>query len=123
MPIKKQRILLVDTSSILHHVKHSGVKSVKAKDKDSYIKFGFLIRLKYFITKTKANVCVFARDGHPNESIRRKLFPAYKIKRSDKTKKTPEQIELDKIAYPQFTEIEENILPNIGYVKYCSVCA
>ncbi len=111
--MKRSRILLVDTSSILHVVKHSGKKTVRKKDLPSYIIYGFLLKLQSIMRKSKADVCVFARDSHPDKSIRKKIFPKYKKKRNET--KTPEQMELDAIAYPQFTAVEEEILPLMGY--------
>jgi 5'-3' exonuclease len=108
----KNRILLVDTSSILHTVKH-GNKKVRKKDQNSYITFGFLLKLQLLMRKTRANVCVFARDSHPDTSIRKKIFPDYKEKR--RARKTEEQKKLDAIAYPQFTTVEKEILPKMGY--------
>ena len=112
---KKNRILLVDSSAILHVVKHSGVKQIKAKDKSTYILFAYLLKLQYFMQKTRADICVFARDGHPKDSIRSKIFPEYKKKRNEKKEKTEEQLALDAITYPQFITVEEEILPGIGF--------
>jgi len=65
--------------------------------------------------KVRPTVCVFAKDSHNEQAERRKIFPDYKIKRTKEKK--PEQIVLDDIAYPQFTEVEENILPMLGYTN------
>ena len=112
--MKSKRILLIDTSSVLHTIKH-GTKQIREKDKSTYILFGFLLKLQLLMKKTKANTCIFARDSHPNMSIRKKISPGYKQKRN--SNKTPEQIKLDAIAYPQFTTIEEEILPEMGYTN------
>ena len=71
--MKRKRILLVDTSSILHAVKHSGIAQLKNRDKPTYIMFGFLLKLQQLMQKTKANVVVFACDSLPEDSVRKKL--------------------------------------------------
>lgn len=110
----RKRILLIDTSSILHIAKHSGGKRLRAKDKNTYIIFGFLLKLQLLTQKTKPNVIVFATDSLPEDSVRRKLYPPYKLKRTTR-EKTPEEIALNEIAYPQFDEVEQEVLPSMGY--------
>jgi len=112
---KRMRILLVDTSSVLHIVKHSGKKQLKEKDLPTYILYGFLLKLQLFMRKTKSDVCVFANDGPSKESLRAKLYPTYKEKRNDKTKKTEEEIAFDNMAYNQFNQVKDDILPMLGY--------
>jgi len=107
-----KRILLIDTSAILHIVKHSGIKNLKAKDRENYIIFGFLLKLRFLMQKTNPTYCVFALDSPPHFSLRTKLFPEYKARRSEKTQ---EEIDLDELAFPQFGAVTEKILPKIGY--------
>jgi 5'-3' exonuclease len=107
------RILLIDNSPVMHVLKHStDFKRLKKNEVNSYIIINYLFRLQFLIKKVKPTVCVFALDA--GESKRKEIFPAYKEKRK-KTKKKPEQIELDKIAYPQFNEIENKVLPTLGF--------
>jgi len=110
----RKRILLIDTSSILHAVKHSGIAQLKNRDKPTYIMFGFMLKLQQLMRKTRSNVTVFACDSKPEDSVRKKLYPAYKEKRNTK-EKTQKEIDLDAVAYPQFNTVETHILPNIGY--------
>lgn len=109
-----KRVLLVDTSSLLHAVKHSGFKQLRHKDRPTYITFGFLMKLQHLMKNTKANVTVFACDSLREDSIRKKIYPPYKEKRNTK-EKTEKEIEMDAIAFPQFKEVQEDILPKIGY--------
>lgn len=104
----------MDISSVLHTVKHSGAKSRRKRDLPTYILFGFLLKLQLYMQKTKADVCVFARDSHPDQSIRKKIFPGYKIKRNSREKTEAEKT-LDAIAYPQFNTVAEEILPAMGF--------
>jgi len=108
---RKKRILLIDLSSIMHSVKHSGLKN--AKIKSTFIIFNTLLKLQYFRKKTIPDVFVFALDSKSENSLRKKIFSGYKGTR--KTKRSPEQIALDKIAYPQFFELENSILKIIGF--------
>ncbi len=110
----RKRILLIDTSSVLHNVKHSGAKRLKEKDKSTYIIFGFLLKLQLLMQKTKAHVSVFATDSHPDDSIRKKIYPPYKLKRNSR-EKTEEEEAMDAIAWPQFDSIEQEVLPQMGY--------
>jgi len=110
----RKRILLVDTSSILHHVKHSGANRLKEKDKPTYIIWGFLLKLQLLMQKTKAHVCAFATDSLPEDSIRKKIYPPYKVKRNTR-EKTEKELALDAIAWPQFHAVEQEVLPSMGY--------
>jgi len=109
----KKRILLLDTSSVLHIIKH-GNKNIKKKDQSTYIIFGFLLKLQLLMRKTKANICVFATDSMPEDSLRKKIYPNYKLKRNTK-EKTEKELKLDAMAWPQFDLVEQDILPSMGY--------
>lgn len=106
------RILLLDNSAVMHVLKHAiDYKRLKKNELSSYIIINYLFRLQFLMKKAKPSVCVFARDSRTSK--RQKILPEYKQKR--KQNKKPEQIEHDKIAYPQFTEIETVLLPLLGY--------
>lgn len=72
------------------------------------------MRLHTMMKRTKANKVVFASDGHPEQSIRRKFYPPYKLKRTTRDK-TEEELKLDAIAYPQFNTVEDEVLPEMGF--------
>jgi hypothetical protein len=110
-----KRICVVDTSSLLHAAKHSIGKKAKLSynDQYSFVIYGFLFRLRSVLLKIKPDVVVFALDSQ--SSIRKdKHYSLYKSKRKT-AEKTPEQKELDALAYPQFEIIQNEILPEIGY--------
>jgi 5'-3' exonuclease len=108
----KKRILLFDTSAVLHAVKFSLAKhKLSHKDKPTFVIYGFLMKMQFLMRKVRPDITIFALDS--DTSLRKDIYPLYKEKR--KTKKTPEQIELDKIAYPQFLEVIEYVLPTIGF--------
>ncbi len=109
-----KRILLIDSSSVLHAVKFGGPKKLKTKDKSTFVIFGFLMKLRYLMKRTYADVVVFAGDTLRSDSLRKKRYSIYKDGRDD-SNKTPEQLELDRIALPQFNEVLDTVLPKLGY--------
>lgn len=107
------RILLLDTSAVLHAVKYSlGKHRLSHREKPTFVIYGFLLKLQLLLRKTHANIVVYAID-RGTKSLRADLYPKYKEKRHKK--KTEEQIELDRIAYPQFEEIINFVIPTLGY--------
>lgn len=98
--------LLLDCSYLCHVAKHS-MGELSWEDKRVGIIFGFLRQLltlaKYFGT----NDFIFAWDS--KESKRKILFPQYKSNRH--AEKTAAEEELDAIAYAQFTELREKVIP------------
>ena len=109
----KQRILLIDTSAVLHTVKFSLIKQkISPREKSTFIIFGFLSKLQFLINKTRPNVLVFATDS--KKSRRKKIYPSYKENRSQNNK-TKEQITLDKLAFPQFEQVIDDVLPGLGF--------
>lgn len=107
-----RRITIIDSGSLLHAVKFSlGKTRLSNKDKPTFVIYGFLMRLRTLLEHTHHDICVFAFDS--KTSVRQAQFSSYKSKR--KSNKTDEQIELDKLAYPQFREIEKYVIPTIGW--------
>ncbi len=107
-----KRILLLDVAAILHQIKFSlSKKKLSNDEKSTFIIYGFLLKLAFLRKKIKSNVIVYATDS--NTSKRKEMYSEYKEKR--KHDKTDAQIALDKIAYPQFDEIINYVIPTIGY--------
>ena len=106
-----KKILLIDTSSVLHAAKYSvGKKRLKHNEKDTFVIFGFLLKFQFLIKKIRPNLVVFATDS--KTSKRKDMFAGYKDRNDNKT---DEQKALDELAFPQFSEVIENVLPKIGY--------
>jgi 5'-3' exonuclease len=106
------RILLVDLAAVLHAIKFSlGKHRLSYKEKDTFVIYGFLLKLNFLLRKTNARVVVFALDS--DTSKRRDIYADYKLKR--KQNRTEQQIELDTLALPQFEEIKKYVLPTLGY--------
>jgi len=107
-----QRILLIDTSAVLHQVKFSlGKHKLSNKEKHTFVIYGFLLKLAFLIKKAKSNVIVFTTDS--KASKRKTMYAQYKEKRSKN--KTDKQKALDALAYPQFNEIIDYVIPSLGY--------
>lgn len=107
----KQRILLIDTHAILHHVKFSiGKQRLSNKEKPTFVIYGFLLKLHFLLRKTNANVVVYAIDS--STSKRKEIYAEYKEKRQNKTE---QQKALDALAMPQFKEVKEYVIPELGY--------
>ena len=109
-----RRLTIIDLSSILHAAKHSIGKTTKLSynGQQTFIIFGFMMRLCRIAEKTNPDVLVFACDS--KNSIRRdKYYHLYKDKRRDEHK-TPDQQKLDQLSRPQF-DIVKKIIPYIGY--------
>ena len=110
--MRMKRIMICDCGSLLHSVKFSmGKGKLSHNDKPTFVLYGFLLKLQFLMTKIRPDLLVFAVDS-PN-SKRKKIFAAYKEKRHKN--KTEEQSELDTLAYPQFEEVKNYILPKLGY--------
>jgi len=104
-------ILLVDANSVCHQMKHA-MGDLSWEEKRVGVLFGFLRQLLSLAKILKSNRFVFAWDTR--SSVRSKFFPEYKGRR--KKDKTPEEKELDDIAYIQFNTLQHEILPEIGYI-------
>lgn len=108
-----RKILLFDTSSVLHAAKHSLGKSRLSKDdRHTFVIYGFMLKLKAILAKEYYDIAIFALDSRT--SIRSSYFSEYKANR-DKSTKTADQIELDELSYPQFNEVTDFVLPKLGF--------
>ena len=109
-----KKILLIDTSALLHRAKHSVGMKLSHQDIETGIMFGFFIQIQKLGAKFKTNRFIFALDrchgGHVAK--RQRLFPGYKKKRQEN--KTTEEKEFDNFCYKQFDTIIEH-LKKIGF--------
>jgi 5'-3' exonuclease len=105
------RILVIDFKALGHAVKFSLGKGRLAYDeKPTFLIYGFLLKLKFLMSKTRANIVVFALDSE--KSLRKEIYADYK---SNRQSKPPHVQALDELAFPQFDLLEESVLPKIGY--------
>ena len=99
--------LLCDSHGIGYRAHHS------TGALDSGIAFGFLTAVLQLAERYKTNQYVFCWDG-PG-SLRKKLFPAYKISRDIKTQ---EEVAERKLIHAQFNALRKHILPKLGFCNH-----
>ena len=104
-------MIIIDSNAICHAAKYMH-GDLKYKDLHTGVVYGFFLMLIGFYKKFKDPTFSFGWDSSKSE--RRRIFPTYKIKRSTR-EKTPEEIVIDEMCYPQFTELRKVILPHIGW--------
>lgn len=106
-----RRITIIDAGSVMHAAKHSlGKSRLSHNEKNTFVIYGFLLKIRSIVDYTCADILVFAFDS--DHSVRKSLYSGYKEKRQTKT---PEQKALDALSYPQFEEIENFVIPSIGW--------
>lgn len=99
--------LLIDSHGVGYRAHHS------TGSLDSGIAFGFLTTVLQLAEKYRTNQFVFVWDG-PG-SLRKKLFPAYKISRDVKTQ---EEVAERMMIHTQFDSLREHILPKLGFCNH-----
>jgi 5'-3' exonuclease len=111
---KVMRILILDTSALLHAAKHSvGKAKLSHNEQYTFVIFGFLFKLRSILIHTRPDVIAFALDG--KTSLRKQLYYSqYKGNRDDSDKSVEEQ-KFNEIARQQFTIVQEEIIPELGY--------
>jgi 5'-3' exonuclease len=72
--------------------------------------FNFVSQLLTLSQNFDSNQYLFIWDSKAR--ARRKVWPEYKTKKEEKT---PEEIEFDKLTYPQFSTIRMEVLPAMGF--------
>jgi len=99
--------LLCDSHGIGYRAHHS------TGSLDSGIAFGFLTTILQLAERYRTNQLIFCWDG-PG-SLRKKLFPAYKMARDTKT---PEE-KADRVKiHTQFDSLRKEILPALGFANH-----
>ena len=82
--------------------------------KYTQIIFGFMKKLMLYSDQFKPNNIAFVWDS--KYSIRREIYPQYKMHRIKRDQEATEEEKHNKrIAHLQFTEIRETVLPNLGF--------
>lgn len=104
------KTLIIDSNCIAHQAKHS-MGHLKHKDVATGTIFGFLRIIRSIAEEFQTNRLWFCWDS--KKSIRKLYYPWYKEKRHKD--KTPEEKELDAIAYEQFDALRDELLWRIGF--------
>lgn len=103
------KITLIDCYGVCHTVKHALKKNEEFMNEfqDVGIIFGFLNKLLKYSKKIPTDRFVFAWDSL--QSKRKEKYPIYK------SKEKPELDEFDKLAFKQFNQLREEVLPEMGF--------
>lgn len=110
--IKKEKewTLVIDAYYLCYKAFYTMPKNFSFDDRDTNIIYGFLNQIKKLVQDFKTNKLVFCFDS--SKSYRRLEYPGYKIRDENKTSQEKENIRMAKL---QFAELEEEILPAMGF--------
>ena len=109
------KVLVLDCNYICHAVFHS-MPPLFTSQQYTQVIFGFIKKLIAYSQQFPSNDIVFAWDS--KYSIRKEIYPEYKKQRADKLKDATEaELKVKKIAYDQFDDLRESILPDLGFVN------
>lgn len=104
--------IIIDSNALAWKVKHS-LKDLSFDERSVGVIFGFMNQILKIATDYETNDISFCWDSKNNN--RYKLFPAYKEKRrTAKDERTPEEVEEDQLAYAQFEQLCDFVLPTLG---------
>lgn len=106
------QFLLIDSHSICHRAKHA-MKGLSYKEMQTGVIFGFLNSVLELAEKFNTMQLIFAWDS--KKSLRLEMYSGYKATKS--VDKTDDEVVLERLSRPQFTEIRDEILPELGFVN------
>jgi DNA polymerase I len=107
------KVIVVDCNAVCHRVKHT-MKDLTYHEKKTGVIFGFLDYVLRFAKRYNTKHFVFCWDS--GKSHRLNIFPQYKEKRRNHKKEcTPEERELNMIAYDQFNILRTVTLKYLGF--------
>ena len=104
-------IIVLDCNYICYVNKFALSQGLTYRGNPTEIIFGFLRHINELSRQFQSNKFIFCWDSH--KSIRKEIYPKYKISRS--LNKSEEDIVNDKIAYVQFNELKNYVLPKMGF--------
>lgn len=107
------KILIVDGNAVCHRAKYT-TGEMKYSGEYTGVIYGFFTQLLTMMQKYHPDQIAFAWDS--KYSLRKKIYPEYKMKRA-KAREDKSNFEnaFDDACYTQFYEIQEEILPSIGF--------
>ncbi len=106
----KKWSLIIDTYYLCYRSFYTMPKDLKFKNHDTNIIFGFLNQIKKLVEDIPTDKIIFCFDSP--KSYRRMIYPNYKNRNEDKT---PQERENLRIAKEQFYELEDEVLPGMGF--------
>ena len=109
-------VLVIDSNYIAHRVFFK-MGNLSYNEKMTGIIFGFLRSVLDLHERFKPSEIAFCWDS--TKSYRKVLYPDYKGNRGS-VDRTEEEIQDRNVAYYQFDELQEDILPRLGFVNIFS---
>lgn len=109
-------VLIIDSNYIAHRVMFK-MGSFSYQEKMTGVIFGFLRSIMDVHERFKPSEIVFCWDT--TKSYRKILYPNYKANRGS-IERTDEEVQDRSVAYYQFNELEEDILPRLGFANVFS---
>jgi 5'-3' exonuclease len=107
----KPPLLVIDSHFLCYRAFHTA-KELTHRGKATGVVFGFLKSISSLKDELQTDQIAFCFEGR--ESIRKKLFPAYKKKRSEK-ERTPEETQAFEDMVSQINLLRDDYLPKIGF--------
>ncbi|MFH1547635.1 MAG: hypothetical protein ABIC57_04055 [bacterium] len=103
--------VIIDCNYICYVNRFSLSQGLSYRGKNTEIIFGFLRHINELARKFDTNKFIFCWDSRT--SLRKEIYPAYKENR--RVDQTSEDKELDQIAYQQFNELKDTVLPRFSF--------
>ena len=104
--------IIVDCNYLCYVCRFALSQGLTYRGRHTEIIFGFLRHILILAEHFESNNFYFCWDS--KESVRKELYPKYKANRRPDTR-SQEEKELDIIAFKQFNELREKILPELGF--------
>jgi len=106
-------LLILDANFLAHRSKHAmknqGLSHERQKTE---VIFNFMQGLYMLAERFSPRVWAFAWDSRKN--YRKVIYPEYKAGRHA-SERTQEELDLDSVAFPQFTRLRREIIPKLGF--------
>lgn len=114
--MKKKLKVIVDCNALCYKAFHIMPKDLKFKKHDTSIIFGFLNQIRKLAEDLKTNQFIFCWDSP--RSYRKLIYPDYKENRGNNLSDVQKDNLLQ--AKEQFIELEEEVLPGLGFMNIYS---
>ena len=106
-------LLILDANFLAHRSKHAMKNQDLSHERQkTEVIFNFMQGLFALAELFEPRVWAFTWDSRKN--FRKGIYPEYKAGRHS-SEKSQEDIDLDSIAFPQFTRLRREIIPKLGF--------
>lgn len=108
-------LLVLDANFLAHRSKHAMKNQDLSHERQkTEVIFNFMQGLYALAEQFHPRVWAFTWDSRKN--FRKKIYPEYKAGRHS-SERAQEEIDLDAIAFPQFTLLRKEIIPRLGFIN------